>query len=181
MIAALGRLGVETDAPASPDTPRAASETIVVGAPGVRGIVVRLPPTVHGAGNLGFIGRLVQLARKNGAAAYIGDGANRWPAVHRLGAARVFVRGLEKAAPGSRLHAVAEEGVPMRAIAETIGQGLGLPARSMTQEEAYAAFDFLSAFVGTDNPASSAITQKRLGWTPREMDLLADIKANYFA
>ncbi len=181
MIAALGRLGVETDVPPNPDGPRVASETIVVGAAGVRGAVVRLPPTVHGTGEHGFIARLVEMARKNGTAAYIGDGANRWPAVHRLDAARVFVRGLEKAAPGSRLHAVAEEGVPMRAIAETIGQGLGLPVRSMTREEAHGAFDFLGGFVGTDNPTSSAITQQRLGWAPREIDLLADIRANYLA
>lgn len=181
MFAALGRLGLETDAPPDPDGLRVASETIVLNAPGVRGGVVRLPPTVHGAGEHGFIARLVEMARKNGAAAYIGDGANRWPAVHRLDAARVFVRGLENAAPGSRLHAVAEEGVPMRAIAETIGQGLGSPVRSVTQEEAHGAFDFLGAFVGIDNPASSAITRQRLGWKPREIDLLADIKANYFA
>jgi nucleoside-diphosphate-sugar epimerase len=182
MIAALGRLGLETDAAPNPDGPRVASEKIVLAAPGVRGAVVRLPPTVHGAGDQGFTSWLVTAARKNGAAVYVGDGANRWPAVHRLDAARVFVRGLEKAAPGSRLHAVADEGVPMRSIAETIGEGLGLPVRSVTQEEAMGLFEgIMGMIVGADNPTSSEITRRTLDWTPREVDLLADIKANYVA
>ncbi len=182
MLAALGRTGVETDAAPNPDGPRVASETIVLNAPGVRGAVVRLPPTVHGAGDQGFTSWLVTAARKNGAAVYVGEGANRWPAAHRLDAARVFVRGLEKAAPGSRLHAVADEGVPMRAIAETIGEGLGLPTRGVTQEEAMGLFEgILGMVVGADNPTSSAITRQTLDWTPREAELLADIKANYLA
>ncbi len=177
MVAREG-VATEADAPANPDGPRAASEIIVRGAAtrGVRGAVVRLPPTVHGAGDQGFIPRMIELARKNGAAAYIGEGTNHWPAVHRLDAARVFCLAVEKAAPGSALHAVAEEGVPMRAIAETIAAGLGLPARSVTQEEAPAFLEFLAMFAGVDNRTSSARTREMLGWTPTGPDLLTDIR-----
>ena len=180
MIAGLNKVGVETDAPPDPNGPRAVAEGIVLGTPGVRGAVVRLTPTVHGAGDHGFMPRLIEAARRDGFAGYVGDGQNRWPAVHRFDAARVFALGLEKAAPGSRLHAVAEEGIPMRKVAETIGEMLGVPARSLGQEEAPPHFDFLAMFVGTDNPMSSAITQSMLGWTPKEIDLLADLRANYF-
>ncbi|HEX4180495.1 MAG TPA: SDR family oxidoreductase [Caulobacteraceae bacterium] len=182
MIAAAGGLGTEAIAPPDPDAPRAASEIAVLTTPGVRGSIVRLPPTVHGAGDHGFMPRLIDMARRNGAAAYVGDGANRWPAVHRLDAARVFRLGLEKAAPGSCLHAVAEEGVPMRAIAETIGRGLGLPVKSVTPAEAPAHFDFLAMFVGVDNPTSSAVTRESLGWSPGQPELLADMRdSGYFS
>ncbi len=180
LMVARDGVATEADAPANPDGPRAASETIVRGAAarGVRGAVVRLPPTVHGAGDKGFVPRMIELARRNGAAAYIGDGANHWPAVHRLDAARVFCLAVEKAAPGSALHAVAEEGVTMRAIAEAIGAGLGLPARSVTQEEAPALLEFLAMFAGVDNRTSSARTREMLGWTPTGPDLLTDIREN---
>ena len=114
-------------------------------------------------------------------AAYVGDGANRWPAVHRLDAARLFRLALEKATPGARLHGVAEEGVPMRAIAETIGAGLSLPVRSLTPEEAGAHFEWMAMFVGLDITTSSAITRETLGWMPREPDLLTDLReGGYF-
>jgi len=169
----------EKDVAASPDGPRIASGNIVLTAKGVRGVVVRLPPTVHGAGDHGFMSRLVDIARAKGFAAYVGDGANVWPAGHRFDAARLYVLALEKGAAGSYLHAVAEEGIPMRSIAETIGAGLNVPVRSLTQEEAPAYFDFLAMFIGADNPTSSAITRQTLGWTPRELALLPDIRDNY--
>ena len=180
MIAGLNKLGLETDSPPDPNGPRVPAETIVLTTPGVRGAIVRLAPTVHGSGDHGFVPRLVEAARRDGFAGLVGDGANRWPAVHRLDAARVFVLGLEKAAPGSHLHAVAEEGIPMRRIVETIAEGLGIPVRNLSPEEAGEHLGFLTMFVGTDNPVSSAITQSTLGWTPKEIDLLADMKAHYF-
>jgi len=169
----------EQDNSPSPDAPRVPSANLVLNAKGVRGIVVRLPPTVHGAGDHGFVSRLVDAAREKGFAAYVGDGANRWPAGHVLDAARVYTLALEKSAPGTNLHAVAEEGVAMRSIAEAIGKGLGVPVRSLTPEEAPAYFDFLAMFVGADNPTTSAITRQSLGWTPRELGLLPDILDHY--
>jgi nucleoside-diphosphate-sugar epimerase len=182
MMVSHGRPATEQDAPPSLDAPRAASEAIVLAADrGVRGSVVRLPPTVHGAGDHGFVPRLIAAAREKGVSPYVGDGANRWPAVHRLDAARVFRLALEGAEPGSRLHAVAEEGVPMRAIAETIGAALGVPVRSLTLDEAPAHFGFLGRFVATDNPTSSALTRQALGWAPQEVGLLTDMRENgYF-
>jgi nucleoside-diphosphate-sugar epimerase len=170
----------EDVAPLDPHSGRAASETIVLTAPGVRGSVVRLPPTVHGAGDHGFVPRMIELARAKGVAAYVGEGANRWPAAHRLDAARVFRLGLEKAAPGSRLHAVGEEGIPTRQIAEAIGVGLGVPARSVSPEEAPAYLDFLAGFFAMDNLASSVITREALGWRPKGLGLLDDMRAHYF-
>jgi nucleoside-diphosphate-sugar epimerase len=183
-LLAPGRKGTEEDAPPSATTLRAASEAAVLAAAGrgVRGSIVRLPPTVHGAGDHGFVPMLIATARRTGTSAFIGDGANRWPAVHRLDAARLFRLGLEKAAPGARLHAVAEEGVPMREIAETIGAGLGVPVRSFTQEEAAAHFDWMAHFVGIDNPTSSDLTRSSLGWSPEGPELLADMRENgYFS
>lgn len=176
MVAREG-VATETDAPVSPGG-RGVSETIVLGAAarGVRGAVVRLPPTVHGVGDKGFIKWMVDMARKHGSAAYVGEGTNHWPAVHRLDAAKAFCLALEKAPPGTALHAVAEEGVPMRAIAETIAAGLGLPARSVTPEEAMVALEFLGMFAGVDNRTSSARTREILGWTPTGPDLLTDIR-----
>jgi nucleoside-diphosphate-sugar epimerase len=182
MMVSHARPATEHDAPPSLDAPRAASEAIVLAADrGVRGSVVRLPPTVHGAGDHGFVPRLIAAARENGVSPFVGDGANRWPAVHRLDAARVFRLALEGAEPGSRLHAVAEEGVPMRAIAEAIGAALGVPVRSLTLDEAAAHFGFLGRFVATDNPTSSALTRQALGWAPQEVGLLTDMRENgYF-
>ncbi|HXQ15936.1 MAG TPA: SDR family oxidoreductase [Caulobacteraceae bacterium] len=173
----------ELDDPAGPAFGRAASDAMVLAeGRGFRGVTVRLPPTVHGAGDHGFVPRMIDFAREKGAAAYVGDGLNRWPTVHRLDAARVFRLGLEKAAPGARLHAVAEEGVPMRAIAEAIGAGLGVPAKSVTAEEAPAYLDFLAGFSAMDNPTSSALTREWLGWRPEQPELLTDMKeGGYFA
>jgi nucleoside-diphosphate-sugar epimerase len=180
---ASGHTATEEDT-SRPGIPRAASEAAVQAAAGrgVRASVVRLSPTVHGAGDHGFVPMLIDAARRTGVSAFVGEGANRWPAVHRLDAARLFRLALEKAAPGARLHGVAEEGVPMRAIAQTIGEGLGVPVRSLTEDEARAHFDWFARFVAIDNPTSSAITRESLGWRPREPELLADMRdSGYFA
>jgi nucleoside-diphosphate-sugar epimerase len=169
----------EQDSAPNPEAPRVPSANIVLNAKGVRGVVVRLPPTVHGAGDHGFMRTIVDAARAKGFAAYVGDGANRWPAVHRFDAARVYVLGLEKSAPGTNLHAVAEAGVTMRSIAETIGVGLGVSVKSLTPEEATAYFEFLAMFIGSDNLTTSAFTRESLSWAPKELGLLADIRENY--
>ena len=184
-LLASGRIGTEKDAPA-PGNPvglRAVSETATLAAAdrGVRAAIVRFPPTVHGTGDHAFVPALIEIARRKGISAFVGDGANRWPAVHRLDAARLFRLALEKAPPGTRLHGTAEEGVPMRAIAETVAGGLGVPVRSITQDEARAHFDWLSLFVAIDNPTSSAITRELVGWLPQEVGLLTDIReGGYF-
>ena len=182
-ILAQGRLALETDASDPAGHFRASSELVLSAAErNVRVSVVRLSPTVHGAGDHGFVPALIGVAKKTGVSAYVGDGANRWPAVHRSDAARLFRLALEKAAPGSRLHGVAEEGIPMRTIAETIGAGLGLPTRSLAPDEAAAHFDWLARFVGIDNPTSSTITRETLGWHPTGPDLLTDMQeSGYFA
>lgn len=149
---------------------------------GVRVSAVRLSPSVHGAGDHAFVPALIDIARRTGVAAFVGDGANRWPAVHRLDAARLFRLALEKASPGSRLPGAAEAGIPMREIAETIGEGLGIPVRSITKDEASAHFDWLATFVAIDNPTSSAITREAVGWHLKEAGLLADMReSGYFA
>jgi len=185
-LLAPGRIGTEEDAPAPASAAglRAASEASVLAAAGrgVRASTVRLPPSVHGAGDHGFVPALIDIARHTGVSGFVADGANRWPAVHRLDAARLFRLALEKAAPGSRLHGVAEEGVTLRAIAEVIGEGLDVPVRSVARDEATAHFDWLAGFVAIDNPTSSALTRTSLGWRPRELDLLADMRdGGYFA
>lgn len=148
---------------------------------GVRGIVVRLPPSVHGEGDYAFVPMMIHLARQKGLAAYIGEGENRWPAVHRLDAARLFRLALERGEPGARLHGAAEEGIAMRDIARVIGEGLSVPVRSLSAEESEAHFGWLSMFVSLDNPTASAITRETVGWNPREIGLLADMRAHYFS
>src|SRR5208283_1813960 len=184
-LLAPGRIGTEEDAPAPGSAAglRAAAEatTLAAASHGVRASVVRLPPSVHGAGDHGFIPALIDIARRTGVSAFVGDGANRWPAVHRLDAVLLYRLALEHAAPGTRLHAVAEEGVPFSAIAEAIGIGLGVPVRSLAKDEARAHFDWLAGFVAIDNPTSSALTRKALGWSPQESGLLMDMKeSGYF-
>jgi nucleoside-diphosphate-sugar epimerase len=157
--------------------PRAASEeaaTAVAGT-GVNVSVVRLPQ-VHDPFKQGLITYLIQVAREKGVSAFVGDGLNRWPAVHVLDAARLYRLALEKQQSGSKYHAVAEEGVPLREIAGVIGRGLNVPVVSLTPEEASAHFGWLSAFAGRDLPASSAQTQERLGWHPTGPELMADLE-----
>ncbi|SNS56054.1 Nucleoside-diphosphate-sugar epimerase [Actinomadura meyerae] len=149
---------------------------------GVRSSVVRLPPTVHGDGDRGFMAGLVAIARDTGVSGYVGDGADRWPAAHVLDAANLFRLALEKAPAGSALHASADEGVPLRAIAEVIGRRLGLPVESIAPEDAARHFGWLAAMVGVDSPASSALTRELLGWRPVQAGLLDDLdKGHYFA
>jgi nucleoside-diphosphate-sugar epimerase len=147
---------------------------------GVRVSFVRLSPTVHGAGDHGFIKRVIDVAREKGVSGYIGDGANRWNAVHRLDAAQLFSLAVEKAPAGSMLHAVAEEAVPTRAIAEIIGKKLGLPATSVPPEAAGAHFGWIARFFGIDQPASSAITRERMGWNPTHPGLIADLEEGHY-
>jgi nucleoside-diphosphate-sugar epimerase len=162
---------------------RVASEEAAasVAAMGVRVSVMRLPPSVHGAGDHGFVPLLIKLAREKGVAAYIGDGANRWPAVHRLDAARAYRLVLESGAPMPRYHANAEEGVPFRDIATVVGKRLGLPVVSKSGDEAAAHFGWFAHFAALDNPTSSALTRAKLGWQPQHPGLLADLdQPHYF-
>lgn len=156
-----------------------------LGERGVLGSIVRLPPIVHGAGDHGFAPRLIGIARKKKSSAYVGDGANRWPSVHRYDAARLFRLALERGAasgPCQTYHCVAEEGVPFREIAGLIGRRLNVPVVSRSTAEAAKQFGFMSLFVGIDNPTSSRSTQERLGWRPLERGLLADLdEAGYFS
>ena len=182
LLASLGRLGTEEDV-ADPALPRVASENaaIAFAKRGVRSSVVRLAPSVHGEGDKhGFVPSLIGIARAKGVSAFVGDGSNRWPAVHRLDAARLFRLAAEAAPAGSRLHGAGEEGVPFREIAEAIGRQLKLPVVSIEASDAGAHFGFLSAFVSADNPTSSKQTQELLGWRPEGPALIADIEQGHY-
>ena len=180
-----GRLGTEEDvADAGSVAPRIASENaaIALAARGARSSVVRLPPSVHGEGDKhGFVPRLIGIARDKGVSAYVGDGSNRWPAVHRLDAAHLFRLALEKAPAGSVLHGVADEGVPVRAIAEVIGRHLDLPVVGISPEDAGEHFGFLSAFIAVDNQTSSALTRELLGWRPVHPALIPDLEEGHYS
>lgn len=180
-----GRVVTEEDAPDPAmlaTWPRRSEETALAFAErGVRSSAVRLPPTVHGEGDRGFVPLLVSIAREKGVSAYVGDGLNRWPAVHRNDAATLFRLAVEQGAAGSRFHGVGEEGVPFREIAESIGSHLGVPVVSKSLEESRDHFGFLALFASGDIPASSALTRRRLGWHPTYPSLLEDLdRANYF-
>ena len=180
-MAAPGRLGVESDVLTS--GPRIDSENaaIATAARGVRSSVIRLPPTVHSSlDHHGFVPALIAMARKNGASVYVGDGANRWPAVHTLDAARLYRLAVESAPAGTRLHSVAEEGVPFREIAEAIGRGLGLPAKGVAPNEAAGYLGFLATFAQVDNPSSSAATRALVQWEPTHAGLLADLAERHY-
>ena len=157
--------------------PRASEQTaFALAERGLRASVVRLPRSVHGLGERhGFVPMLTAVAREKGVSAFIGDGQNLWPSVHRLDAARVFRLALERGARDEAFHAVAEEGVPYRLIAEAIGRQVGVPSKSLTPEEAEAHFGGLAVWVAGNGPASSARTREVLGWEPREIDLISDI------
>jgi nucleoside-diphosphate-sugar epimerase len=177
-----GRLAHEDDVPSSA-IPRVASEEAAnaAAARGVRVAVVRLPPTVHGDGDHGFVPMLIGIAREKGASAYVADGRNRWPAVHRLDAARLFRLALENAAAGARYHGVAEEGVPFRDIADVIGRRLDVPVVSKTPEQAAEHFGWFAHFAALDNPSSSERTRQTLGWQPTHAGLIPDLdRPRYF-
>jgi nucleoside-diphosphate-sugar epimerase len=147
---------------------------------GVRASVVRLPPSVHGEGDHGFVPALIGIARTKGVSAYPGDGSNRWPAVHRLDAAHLFRLALEAAPAGARLHGVGEEGVPVRDIAEVIGRHVTLPVTAVSREEADGHFGWLAAVLSMDVPASSTLTQKQLGWHPVQPALIPDLEQGHY-
>ena len=173
-----GILATEHDLPASSKVvPRAASEeaTASVAARGVRAAIVRLPQ-VHDTVKQGLITYAIHVAREKGVSAYVGDGLNRWPAAHRLDTARLYRLALEKADAGDKFHAVAEEGVPVRDIAEAIGRGLNVPVVSLTPEESSKHFGWFAAFVGRDVPASSVHTREKLGWNPTGPGLISDLE-----
>jgi nucleoside-diphosphate-sugar epimerase len=177
--------GVATeDDPFRPDFPRAlaANMALAFAGRGVRPSVVRLPPSVHGRGDDGFVPTLIHVARLRGRSGYIGSGTNRWPAVHRADAARLFRLAVERAPAGSILHAVGDEGVPTRSIAEVIGRHLELPVVSVPAEQAEEHFGWLGRFFAIDAAASSALTQQRLGWKPTHPRLIEDLEqGHYFA
>jgi nucleoside-diphosphate-sugar epimerase len=165
--------------------PRIDSENAVVALArrGVRSSVVRLPPVVHSSlDHHGFVPMLIAMARRNGFAAYVGEGANRWPALHTRDAARLYRLALESAPAGARLHGVADEGIPFREIAEAIGRGLRLPSQSVSPEDAATRLGFLAGFAQVDNACSSSRTRELLHWQPTHPSLLADLaEGHYFA
>jgi nucleoside-diphosphate-sugar epimerase len=176
-----GRPGTEPDS--APSGPRVDAENFVIGlaSRGVRSSVVRLPPIVHSSlDHHGFAHVLIGIARKKGVSGYVGDGSNRWPSVHTLDAARVYRLALENAPAGSRLHAVADEGVAFRDIAGVIGRGVGVPTGSISASDAAEQFDFLGSFVELDNPTSSERTRKLLGWEPAHPGLIEDLEHGHY-
>jgi nucleoside-diphosphate-sugar epimerase len=177
---ALGRTMTEEDA-ADPSSPRASEHAALeFTSRGVRVSVLRLPPSVHGEGDHGFIPRLIDIAREKGVSAFPGDGSNRWPAVHRVDAARLFRLALESAPAGARLHAVGDEGVPVREIAGAIGRHLALPMTGIAPETAFDHFGWLGAFFSLDVPASSVLTQGQLRWRPTHPGLLDDLELGQY-
>jgi nucleoside-diphosphate-sugar epimerase len=186
-----GRVGTERDR----HSPDPAGAPIIGGAPTrmataqmalslasrrVRSSVVRLSPTVHGEGDHGFVATLVDVARAKGVSGYIGDGSNRWPAVHRLDAAHLFCLALENAPAGSTLHGVADEGIPIRSIADVIGRHLNLPVVAIAPDDAGAHFTWLAGFLAADSPASSALTRELLGWQPTHPGLIDDLDQGHY-
>ncbi|MCU1475806.1 MAG: oxidoreductase [Subtercola sp.] len=179
-----GRVATEHDASpmVGPDAPRGGGEALALGyvEQGVRSVSLRFSPTVHGEGDHGFISTIVGIAREQGVSGYVGDGTNRWPAVHRLDAARMVRLALEKAPAGSRVHAVGEQGILARQIAEVIGRQLDVPVVSVAPDDVAAHFGWIGAFFGLDIPASSDLTQQLLGWTPTHPGLIDDLEASYY-
>jgi nucleoside-diphosphate-sugar epimerase len=178
---ALGRPATEEDVP---DASLRMSEPVALAlaTQGVRAAVVRLAASVHDDGDYGFVPTLINIARQTGVSAYVGEGLNRWPAVHRRDAALLFRLALEQGAAGARYHGVADEGLPLRDIAAVIGRHLHLPVVSKSAAEAADHFGWMARFVGLDMPAVSALTQQQLGWHPSQPSLLADLEqGSYFA
>jgi nucleoside-diphosphate-sugar epimerase len=184
-LVSAGRLATEDMAPASGPSaiPRVASEdaTLAAAARGVRASLVRLSPSVHGDGDHGFVPTLIRIAREKGVSAYVGDGLNRWTAVHRLDAAHLYRLALEKGSAGARYHGVAEDGIAFRDIAAAIGVGLNIPVVSKSPAEAADHFGWFAHFAALDCPASSKLTQERLGWRAAQLTLIEDLeRGTYF-
>jgi len=166
-----------------PGAPRAASEAAALSfaGGGVRVCVLRLAASVHSdADKRGFVPSLITIARAKGVSAYVGDGFSRWPAVHQLDAAQLFRLALEAAPAAAHLHAVGDEGVPLGDIASVIGRHLNLPVTAISPQEADGHFSWLARFVSIDNPTSSTLTQKQLGWHPMHPGLIADLEAGHY-
>jgi nucleoside-diphosphate-sugar epimerase len=164
-----------------PRVRRATAEFVLsLASHGVRSSVMRLPPTNHGDGDHGFVATLVAIARDKGVSGYIDDGSNRWPAVHRLDSARLFRLVVERAPAGSTLHAVADQGVPIRDVAEVIGRHLDLPVVSISPGDAVEHFTWLARFLAADSPASSAMTRELLGWQPVNPGLIDDLDQGHY-
>jgi nucleoside-diphosphate-sugar epimerase len=180
-----GRAGLETDESQNIglESARGGSEHLALSY-SHRGVIpgaVRFAPTVHGVGDNGFMSVLTNIARAKGIAGYVGDGANRWPAVHRSDAARLVRLGLEQATPGAVLHAMGEEGISTLEIAEAIGRSLGVPAQSIAPDDVMAHFGWIGMFFSFDIPTSSAATQAKYGWTPSGPTLLEELNAGVYA
>jgi nucleoside-diphosphate-sugar epimerase len=179
-----GRVATERDFPdparvLHPRTPNAPA-ALSFASRGVRAAVLRLPPTVHGEGDQGFVLRLIDIARKRGVSGYVGDGSSRWPAVHRMDAGRLFRLAVEKAPAGSVLHAVADEGVPVRDIAGVIGRHLDLPVVAISPQDSGEHFGWLGGLLALDGPASSAVTRELMGWQPTHPGLIDDLDQGHY-
>jgi nucleoside-diphosphate-sugar epimerase len=166
-----------------PDAPRGGSENLALEFVdrGVHTVSLRFAPTVHGTGDHGFISVLAAIARQKGVSGYPGDGTNRWAAVHRLDAARLVTLGLDKAPAGARLHAVAEEAIPSREIAEAIGRAFDLPVTSITVDDVHGHFGWIGTFFAMDLSATSTATRELLGWTPSGPTLIEDLAAGAYS
>ena len=177
-----GRVTTEGDAaPDNPAYPRVSEQVaLALAVRGIRVSVVRLPPTVHGRGDHGFVPALIGIARAKGLSAYVGEGANRWAAVHRLDAAHLFRLALEAAPAGARRPGVGDEGVPFRDLAEVIGAHLNVPVAALSPEEAAGHFGLFALFASMDGPASSALTRERFGWRPVRPGLIADLDEGHY-
>lgn len=188
LIVTAGILGLRTDGnltteqDPAPGFPRASeAAAMALAEEGVHASVIRLPPSVHDAGDQGFIPFIINKAREKEVSAYVAEGQNRWPAVHRLDAALLFRLALEKAGRGKRYNAIGDQGIPLREIAEVIGSRLNLPVASIPADEAEAHFEWMSRFITFDNPASAKLTQQELGWKPTQPGLLEDLQwGDYF-
>ncbi|WP_407540956.1 SDR family oxidoreductase [Deinococcus radiomollis] len=177
-----GRVATEHDAPPTGLHPRIVTTqaALALASRGVRVVSMRFAPTVHGEGDHGFMHAIAQIARQKGVSGYVGDGENRWPAVHRLDAATLVRLALERGTAGSSLHAVAEEGVRLRDVAEVIGRHLNLPMVSVSAAQAAEHFGWMGMFIGADSPVSSALTREWMNWTPTRPGLLADLDAGHY-
>jgi nucleoside-diphosphate-sugar epimerase len=173
--------GVVTEESRSAGMPRGSEAAAMeLAAEGVNASVIRLPPSVHDKGDQGFVPFIIHLAKTKGVSAYPGDGNNHWPAVHRLDTASLFRLALEKGEKGALYNAIGDSGIPVKTIAELIGEKLNLPVAAVTGEEVAKHFEWMSRFIGFDSPATALKTQELLGWKPVQMGLLEDVEGNYF-